>query len=97
MASVFQEPTADGQVGSSYEYPDETKCVVRISKNGSININYAKYTDTDLPDILFFKINKVPDAIVEKPYNLLSSYKYLVTGQFNIFPQRFNKQLLINL
>jgi len=24
MASVFQEPTADGQVGSSYEYPDET-------------------------------------------------------------------------
>jgi hypothetical protein len=80
-----------------YEYPDETKCVVRISKNGSININYAKYTDIDLPDILFFKINKVPSAIVEKPYNLLSSYKYLVTGQFNIFPQRFNKQLLINL
>jgi hypothetical protein len=80
-----------------YEYPDESKCVVRISKNGSININYAKYADTDLPDILFFKINKVPGAIVEKPYNLISSYKYLVTGQFNIFPQRFNKQLLINL
>ena len=80
-----------------YEYSDETKCVIRISKNGSIMINYAKFDDIDLPERLMFNINKVKDAIIIKPYLINLSYKYMVTGQFNIFPQQYNQRLMINL
>ena len=80
-----------------YEYPDNTKCIIRISKNGSININYAEFNDNVLPGLLIKTINKVPDAIVQKPYTLIFSYKFMITGQFNIFPHRFNEQLIVNL
>ena len=80
-----------------YEYTNESKCVIRISKNGSINIVSANFNDNDLTNILFNKINKVPNAIIQKPYTIESSYKYMITGQFNIFPQNFNDKLIINL
>jgi hypothetical protein len=77
-----------------YEYDDESRCIIRISKNGSINIVSAKYTDEDLPNIILFKINKVPSS---KEYSIESKYVYMVSSQFTIFPHKYNDKLLVQL
>jgi hypothetical protein len=77
-----------------YEYEDETRCIIRISKNGSINIVSAKYTDEDLPNLILFKINKVPSS---KNFSIESKYVYMVSSQFTIFPHKYNDKLLVQL
>ena len=79
-----------------YQYSDETKCIIRISKNGNINIISADYNDIDLPSIIVNKINEVPDALTE-PFKIKTSYSYMITGQFNLFPLIYHDKLLINL
>jgi hypothetical protein len=80
-----------------YEYIDETRCIIRISKNGSINIVSAKYTDEDLPGLVLFKINKVPSSILQKPYVLETKHVYMVSSQFTLFPQKYNAKIIVQL
>ena len=78
-----------------YQYQDHTKATVRISRNGTINIISAKYTNQDLPAIIVEKINKAgcltPEfkEIAPKFVFLPNiSYKYQVFSQFSLYPDK---------
>ena len=70
-----------------YESKDFQKTVVRISRNGVINIISANYSNDSLPNELVKKINESRCLTAEYPgekYTITSSYKYLLLGQFKL-------------
>jgi len=69
-----------------YESDSFTKSVIRISRNGVINIISA--SDPLIGDKVINKINKSDALTPEYPdpsYIINSSYKYLILAQFNLF------------
>ena len=79
-----------------YENEKKQQAVIRVSRNGTINIISASINDEELPELIVYRINKTK-AVVHPPFVINSSYRYLISAQFNIFPEQFNKDLLINL
>ena len=80
-----------------YQNENEQQTVIRISRNGTINIISASMNDTELPDLVVYRINQINGAVVSPPFTIKEKYKYLISAQCNIFPEKFNKELLINL
>jgi hypothetical protein len=80
-----------------YQNKDTTKCVVRIAKNGSINI--ISSSKESLPKEIIKDINETPGALIDQPLtiNPESSYKYQISAQFNIFNESLKDKLFVNL
>jgi hypothetical protein len=78
-----------------YENENEQQTVIRVSRNGTINIISASLNDTSLPNLLVYRINQTPGAVLNPPFVLdqNTSYRYLVSGQFNLN----NKEHVVNL
>jgi hypothetical protein len=75
-----------------YQYEDFTKCTIRISRNGTINIISAKFNNETLPKLIIDKINNAncltPEfkEITNKFVFLKDlSYKYLLFAQFDLY------------
>ena len=78
-----------------YENEYTQRCIIRVSRTGTINIISAslKSEDEDLPSLLVYRINQT-NAVVNPPFKILSTHIYLIQAQFNITK---NKELLVNL
>jgi hypothetical protein len=97
-----------GSVQLKYQSSQNTECIVRISRNGVINIISANYNDLSLPELIMKRINET-DALNLTEYNKKYptkkkfsvdesiTYKTLLTGQFNLFPTDLKAEYLINL
>jgi hypothetical protein len=78
-----------------YQNEDFTKCTIRISRNGTINIISAKFDADNLPKLIIDKINKA-DALtsdfkeIAPKFVFLKdiSYKYLLFAQFDLYPSK---------
>jgi len=92
----------------TYSDVNGKECIIRISKNGSINVISAGIGNKKLPNEIINKINETGSlnlANYSKIYpgstsfkidpNL--SYKYLFFGQFNLYPKDLQKKFYINL
>jgi len=79
-----------------YENEMGQHTTVRISRNGVINIISAQMNDTDLPELIFYRINKT-NAVLNSPFKINDSYRYLISAQFNLIPENRQKDLLIDL
>jgi len=76
------------------------QCIIRISKNGAINIISAQFNNSSLPNKIIDLINNVPGALVlsefQKVYpgrNKIEiirdlTYKYLIQAQFNLIQDK---------
>ena len=85
-----------------YTSDKQQKCTIRIAKNGSINIISAQSDNTDLPNKIVKKINETGSLTQEYPYPKFKienelTYKYLIRGQFNLYPVDNKKEYYINL
>jgi hypothetical protein len=91
-----------------YQDSEKRQTIIRISKNGSINIISAHYSNNKLPDLIINKINEASSLILDnfqKVYpekdklfiNNNISYKYLVQGQFHLIPESLKEKVNINL
>ena len=78
-----------------YMYPDKKKCTIRISRNGTINIISARFTDDQLPGLIVKKINE-SGALTDEFKQMVPKYvilpkisnKYLLFAQFNLYPEK---------
>ena len=80
-----------------YENENEQQSVIRVSRNGTINIISASMYDTLLPELIVFRINKTSGAILSPPYTIESSHKYIISAQFNIIPEQYQADYLVQL
>jgi len=97
--SIKSEKFSDN-VEIIYENEDLSKCTIRISRNGTINIISAK--DESLPEQIIRKINKTGSLTPEFPGKSMSinpdiTYKYLITAQFNLFVQKETTFVNLNI
>jgi hypothetical protein len=81
-----------------YQEPDFSKTVVRIARNGSINVISAKISNKTMIPLLLKKINEAGAFTSDFPYPKIElipeiSYKYLLAAQYNLFEGDF----IINL
>jgi hypothetical protein len=74
-----------------YENEYQRQAVIRISRNGTINIISASAADTFLPDLIAKRINDIT------PFKILTKRYYLFFAQFNLYPEEFHSVLLLNL
>jgi len=92
----------------NYSDVNGKECVIRISKNGAINVISAGIGNRKLPNEIINKINQTNSLNVanySKVYPGSTSlkidpkltYKYLFFGQFNLYPKDLQKSLYINL
>jgi len=79
-----------------YENENKQQTIIRISRNGTLNIISASADEIDLPGLVVYRINQT-DAVKSKPYTIMTSNKYLVFSQFSLFPQQYKETLLIEL
>lgn len=93
-----------------YENDNQSRSVIRISKNGVINIISASHNESDLPQKIINKINESNSGnggnrvINDEEYGSGSiryesalSYKYLISAQFYIFSPELKKLYYVNL
>lgn len=86
-----------------YKNENETSTIIKIGKNGAINVISANFTESrDLLKNLFKKINE-SDALNQENYgsdtfkiDKSMSYVYLILAQFNLYPREL-VNLFINL
>uniref|UniRef100_A0A6C0I9S1 Uncharacterized protein n=1 Tax=viral metagenome TaxID=1070528 RepID=A0A6C0I9S1_9ZZZZ len=82
---------------------NDKNCIIRISKNGTINIISASYDNENLSNTLIKKINETCALITENynadtfKINQSITYKYLLFAQFNLFPPEMKNDYYINL
>ena len=70
-----------------YQSKDLQKTVVRVSRNGVINIISANYSNIALSDLIVKKINESKCLTGDYPlpkYTIISSYKYIISAQYRI-------------
>ena len=91
-----------------FENQNKALTTIRIAKNGSINIISNNWNNVDLPEKIIAKINKSNALNVseyQKIYPGLTkleidpaiSYSYLISAQFNLYPENEKDQKFINL
>jgi hypothetical protein len=92
-----------------YRNSNLKECIIRISKNGTINIISAQFNDSNLPNKIIDLINDIPECINLEEYqkyypgkNKLYiipeiTYKYLIQAQFYLIPYDLKKMIDINL
>ena len=84
----------------TYENENKTHTVIKVGKNGTINISSGNFKNKSIEKDLVKKINEISDSFVEpdEPFKIdkTESYVYMIFAQFNIFPKE-NKNNLINL
>jgi hypothetical protein len=76
-----------------YENKDFSKTVIRISRNGVINIISANYQNDTLPNEIVKKINQSGSLTKDYPgqryvIDESISYKYLISAQFQLFQDK---------
>jgi len=76
-----------------YENENNQQCVIRISRNGTILIISASLKDTDLINLIVYRINQT-DAV--KNYKIETTRVYLMSAQFNLFPDKSNFIMNLN-
>ena len=79
-----------------YENENQQQTIIRISRNGTLNIISASADEIDLPELLVYRINET-NAVKKKPYTIETANKYLVFSQFNLFPEQYKETHLIQL
>jgi hypothetical protein len=93
-----------------YSDINERNTIIRISKNGTINIISAGFGNKKLPNEIIDKINKSSGALNINNYSEIYpkndgifkidpklTYKYLLFAQFNLYPKEFQENFYINL
>lgn len=92
----------------TYSDVNGKECIIRISKNGTINIISAGIGNKKLPNEIISKINAT-SALNTQNYSKVYtgstsfkidrelSYKYMMFGQFNLYPKEFQDKFYINL
>jgi hypothetical protein len=76
-----------------YEYPDGRTTLVRLPSNGNITVHFAAYNDNDIADTFLATLNK--SLHTNYVYDL--KQKYLLTSQFNLYPEEQKEQYYVNL
>jgi len=87
ISSSLKSERFTDNVEMVYESKDFQKTVVRISRNGVINIISANYSNDSLPGEIVKKINESRCLTSDYPggkYTITSSYKYLLLAQFKL-------------
>ncbi len=79
-----------------YENKKNQQTIIRISRNGTLNIISASADETELPELLVYRINQT-SAVKNKPYTIVTANKYLVFSQFNLFPVQYQESHFIVL
>jgi hypothetical protein len=79
-----------------FQNKNEQQAIVRISRNGTLNIISASANETDLGELLVYRINQT-SAVKNKPYIIETANKYLVFSQFNLFPIQYQDTALVVL
>ena len=80
-----------------YQSLNGKQCIIRISKNGSINIISASFENDKLYEEIIKKINNINGAVLNPPFVINSLYTYVITGQFNIYPSELKDMYHIDL
>jgi len=92
----------------TYSDVNGKECIIRIAKNGSVNIISAGFGNERLPGLVIKKINETGALNLgeyQKEYpgkrqldiNPLLTYKYLLLGQFNLYPKEHQEVFYVNL
>jgi len=92
----------------NYSDVNGKECIIRISKNGSINVISAGIGNKKLPNEIINKINQTGSLNVSNYSKIYPgstslsidpkiTYKYLLFGQFNLYPKDLQKNVYINL
>ena len=79
-----------------YENENKQQTIIRISRNGTLNIISASAEEIDLPELVVYRINQT-SAVKSKPYTIKTANKYLVFSQFNLFPEQYKETHLVQL
>ena len=91
-----------------YQNPNLAHTIIRIAKNGSINIISASFDNDNIGTQVINKINKT-NALNIDEYNKIYpkkskftidpelTYKYIIAGQFNLYPKKDPDIFYINL
>lgn len=86
-----------------YRNKNDTNTIIKIGKNGTINIISANFDEKDLEKDLIKKINQT-DALDTSEYGSdtfvvspETSYVYIIFAQFNLYPKKEDSLNYINL
>jgi hypothetical protein len=97
IISTFpRSETFTDNVDIQYEDSSDKGTTIRVSRNGTIHIISAQIGDDDLPGLIVKRINDT-GAVVQKPFKINSSYKYMLTAQFNLIPEELKESRFIDL
>ncbi len=84
----------------TYENENKSRTVVKIGKNGTINISSGNFDNKSIESDLVKKINKT-GSLNEEEYNSSTfkidnenSYTYMLFVQFNLYPKEYKKYLM---
>ena len=91
-----------------YENKNKNLTALRVAKNGSINIISNNWDSIDLPEKVLDKINKCDSLNVSEYQKVYPgktkleidpeiSYNYLISAQFNLYPETEKELYYINL
>ena len=70
-----------------YRYPNDNECIIRVYKNGTINIISAPFEDDDLPYFVLEDLHATETLMK----------KYTISAQFNLYPRSLKESIKVNL
>ena len=98
----------ENNVELRYQDSSLKQCIIRISKNGAINIISAQYNNNELMNLVLNKINETSALNIEEYQKIYPgerslkiipeiTYKYLIQAQFQLISESFKEFTEINL
>jgi hypothetical protein len=97
ISSSIKSGRFTDNVNLIYRNINDQQCIIRISKNGSINIISASFGNDTLASIIINKINNSQGAVINPPFIINNTTKYVITGQFNLYPDVLRDIYHVNL